>query len=125
MKCPICKGTLAEDVKKCKYCGYDFNEKNIESENEYEEIGYEEEKNAELWKDDIVYGLASIMISIVATATAIKINDGLGLIIPFLMYVASIEISIRHRKIVSFIGLLISGFGIALIILEAVKFLIL
>lgn len=50
MKCPICKGTNEENAKRCKYCGYDFYEKNIASENEFKKI--EDENNGFEIKND-------------------------------------------------------------------------
>ncbi len=115
IKCPECGKEISDKAVSCPNCGYLIRQEPIEYlEEEYEED--EEESNSERWKNDIVYGILSIMICIFSTILALRIDEGIGLVFPFILYIISASISIRHRKIFSFIGLIISALGIALIV---------
>lgn len=115
IKCPECGKEISDSAASCPNCGCPIRQESIEHlQEEYEED--EEESNSELWKNDIVYGVLSIMIVVFATIMAFRINDGIGLAFPFILYIISAFISSRQRKIISLIGLIMSALGIALII---------
>ena len=115
IKCPECGKEISDKAAICPNCGCPIRREPIESlQEEYAED--EEESNSELWKNDIAYGILSIIICIFATIIAFRINDGIGLIFPFILYIISASISSKHRKIISLIGLIMSALGMALII---------
>lgn len=116
IRCPECGKDVSNLAETCPNCGYPI-AKDIISDDDTDEYDVDKCSIIEDWKDDIVYGILSILISIVATLIALKINSGIGLIFPLILYFISAEIAINHRKIASFIGLLISGVGIALCLL--------
>lgn len=116
IRCPECGKEVSNLAETCPNCGFPIAKEIISNDNTDE---YDADKDSiiEDWKDDIVYGILSILISIVATLIAIRIHAGVGLIFPLILYIISTKIAISYKKIVSFIGLLISGFGIASIVL--------
>lgn len=121
IRCPECGKEISDKAASCPNCGCPMRqERNVYLQEEYGED--EEESNSELWKDDIVYGVLSIMICIFSTIMAFRINDGIGLIFPFILYIISAFISSRQRKIVSLIGLIMSALGIALIVAVVIFF---
>lgn len=116
IRCPECGKEVSNLAETCPNCGYPV-AKEIISDDSADEYDVDKGSMLEDWKDDIVYGILSILINIVATLIALRIYAGVGLIFPLILYIISAKIAISYKKVISFIGLLISGFGIASIVL--------
>lgn len=100
IKCPECGKEISDKAEVCPSCGYPVDEDEGEEE-----------------KRDLSYEILCLVISIFATfLTFIMINVRIGLLFPLVLYIISAVLGIKGKGKISLIGLLLSGFGVFLIL---------
>ena len=92
--CPECGKEYSDTAKSCPNCGY---------------IEYEDEH--------ITEGVLSIIIGIVAWVIALSINNGILLILPFILFCLSIMLEKKCLKGFSIVGFAISSIGILMLLI--------
>ncbi len=104
IKCPECGKEISDRAESCPSCGCPMDEE-------------EDENDSKDYKSNLPYEFLCLISAIFATVvTFMIINEGAGLWFPLIFYIVSTVFGIKGQGIVSLIGLLLSGFGIFLIV---------
>ena len=128
IECPECGKMISDKAKSCPNCGYPiyfpvggeieeeiFDEEETEEENiDRHSDSQEIEDNTENRKMTAI----SILLAIAGFALALWINDGIGLVVPLVMFIASAIIGKGCTGKISMVGIIISAIGIALTVVQ-------
>lgn len=101
IKCPECGKEISDKATSCPNCGCPSTD--IE---DAEKI------------NDTTQGILALFLCVLGLIMAFIINDGILLIIPLIMFIISAILGIKCNNKLFFIAVVISGFGIALILIE-------
>lgn len=99
IKCPECGKEISDKAATCPNCGCP----SIDKE-EAERI------------NDTTKGIVALFLCGLGFIMAIIINDGILLLIPFILFIISLILGIKCSKKFSIIAVIISGFGVAMVI---------
>lgn len=131
IECPECGKMISDKAESCPNCGYPIyfpeeeeiseeitdkeekEEENIDRDGDGEEI----EDNTENRKMTII----SFSLAVFGFLLAIFINDGIGLVVPLVMFIVSEIIGKGCTGKISMVGIIISAIGIALVVVEFLK----
>ena len=94
INCPECGKEVSDSAEMCPNCGYSI-----------------------VIEEYITEGIISIIVGIVGWIIALWINQGILLVIPFLLFCFSILLDKKCQKRFSIIGFIISSLGILLLLI--------